>query len=336
MDTKLNLILLLARWNLREQEESNAVLRYDLVTNGPNVMSVLRVRNENPVLLPPRWRHWMAAIAVTILFVLGMPAVAAEVLRLGVTPVILHDQYSAMLAFRNYLETKLGRPVELVSRNSYRQTIDMIERRELDVAWVSAFPYVYLHHHDNVRLVAMPLINGRPTFRAYLIVSADDKVTSSVLQLRDKIFAYADPYSHTGFVVPKYDLRAAGEDPKTFFSRTFFCAGHKNVVRAVASGLADGGSVDSFVWDSLAVVEPELTAKTRIAGRSQEFGSPPIVAGHHVSNDDVGRLRRILLGMNEDPEGSLILRKLQVDRFVAGDSRSFDGVEEMMRATGDL
>jgi phosphonate transport system substrate-binding protein len=276
------------------------------------------------------------AVVVAIALSLGAAAAVAEPIRIGVTPAILHDQYPVMLAFRQYVETKMGRPVELVPRNSYRQIIDMVRRGELDFAWVSAFPYVYLRHYFHIRLVAMPVLNGRPTFRAYLIVPAEDLTTDSILQLKDKVFAYADPYSHTGYVVPRYDLLKDGKNAKTFFARTFFTSGHKNVVRAVASGLADAGSVDSFVWDSLAVVAPQLTAKARIAARSAEFGSPPIVASHNVSNSDLARMRGILIDMAENPEGSKVLRQMQMDGFVAGDPHAFDVVEAMMRATGDL
>lgn len=267
---------------------------------------------------------------------LGVSSAVGDPIRIGITPAILHDQYPVMLAFRQYVETRMGRPVELVPRSSYRQIIDMVRRGELDFAWVSAFPYVYLRHYFHIRLVAMPVLNGRPTFRAYLIVPVEDLTTDSVLQLKDKVFAYADPYSHTGYVVPRYDLLRDGKDARTFFARTFFTSGHKNVIRAVASGLADAGSVDSFVWDSLAVVEPQLVAKTRIAARSAEFGSPPIVAGRNVSDSDLARMRGILVDMTQNIDGNRVLRQMQMEGFVAGDPRGFDAVEEMMRATGDL
>jgi phosphonate transport system substrate-binding protein len=257
-------------------------------------------------------------------------------MRIGVTPAILHDDHGAMFALRHYLEKKTGWIVELVPSNSYRQTMDMIKRGDLDFAWVSAFPYVYLHRRNQARLVAMPVMNGSPTFRAYLIVPAEDQSTRSIEQLEGKVFAYADPYSLTGYVVPRYEILQAGKDAKRFFARTIFTSGHKNVIRAVASGLADGGSVDSFVWDSLARIDPGLIAKTRIVSRSAEFGSPPIVAGRTVKPRDLLAMRRVLLQMASDPSGIDLLKRLHVDEFIAGDPKAFSSVEAMMKATGDL
>lgn len=271
-----------------------------------------------------------------LLAMLGGGAAAEGPIRIGLTPAILHDQYQAMMDLRRYLQDKTGRVIDLVPRNSYRQTIDLMKRGQLDFAWVSAFPYVYLHRNFNARLLAVPLLNGRPTFRAYLIVPASDGKTTSIAQLKGGIFAYADPYSHTGYVVPRHDLARLGFDPEKFFSRTFFTFGHKNVVRAVASHLADGGSVDSFVWDSMARTYPELTARTRIAARSAEFGGPPLVASAEASQDDFAVLRKALLGMAGDADGARLLKELNIDGFVAGDPAMYDMVERMMKETGNL
>jgi phosphonate transport system substrate-binding protein len=257
-------------------------------------------------------------------------------IRVGITPAIVHDHYPAMMALRQYLEARTGRVIDLVPRNSYRDTIDMIKQGKLDFAWVSAFPYVYMHEHFKARLVAVPVINGRPTFRAYLLVPAADRTTSSLMDLKGKIFAYADPYSHTGYVVPLYELKQAGLTSERFFARTLFTLGHKNVIRAVAAGLADGGYVDSFVWDSLSVIQPELTAGTRVVARSPEFGAPPIIAAGEVDESDVAAMRSVFLNMATDVEGAKLLAMMRIDRFVPGDPKSYDDVERMMRAVGVL
>lgn len=277
-------------------------------------------------------------LVAAVLFVSGPARLHAEtaVIRIGVTPVILHDDHGAMLAFGRYLEKRTGWKVEIVPRNSYRQAMDMIKRGDLDFAWVSAFPYVYLSHRHQARMVAMPLINGSPTFRAYLIVPAEDHVTKSIRDLQGKTFAYADINSHTGYVVPRFELLGLGLDASTFFASTIFVDGHKNVVRAVASGLADGGSVDSFVWEALSRSSPRLTARTRVVTNSVEFGSPPIVAAREASHKDVERLRSVLLSMANDEDGVAVLKRLQIDGFVGGDPKAFSAVKAMMRATGDL
>ena len=56
----------------------------------------------------------------------------------------------------------------------------------------------------------------------------------------------------------------------------FFTYGHRNVVRAVASGLAQSGSVDGYVWEVMREIEADLTARTEIVQRSEWLAFPPI------------------------------------------------------------
>jgi phosphonate transport system substrate-binding protein len=278
-----------------------------------------------------------AAIAGLLTALLSAAALAdAGPMRIGLTPAVVHDEYIVMMDLRRYLEQKTGRVVDLVPRNSYRQTIDMIKRDQLDFAWVSAFPFVYLRKNFHGRLLAAPVLNGSPHSHAYLIVPAADKGTTGLLQLEGKFFAFADPYSYAGYVLPRYELRQAGREAGTFFAKTFFTWGHKKVIRAVASGLADGGYVDSFVWDSVAKIEPALTAQTRIVARSVPYGSPPLAASRKVSEQDFAALRRALLEMAADPEGAKLLKRLNMDGFVAGDPKAYAEVERIMKVMGEL
>jgi phosphonate transport system substrate-binding protein len=187
-----------------------------------------------------------------------------------------------------------------------------------------------------MRLLAVPLYRGQPLYQSYLIVPATDTRTTSVNDLRGKVFAYSDPDSNSGFLYPQYSLLRAGEHPARFFSRTFFTWGHRKVVEAVGVGLAHGGAVDGYVWDTLAHRRPELTAPTRIAHRSPEFGHPPFVARRGLADDDFRRMQTILLSMRDDGEGAALLKILNLDGFIAGEERLFDGIAAMARTVAEV
>jgi phosphonate transport system substrate-binding protein len=80
------------------------------------------------------------------------------------------------------------------------------------------------------------------------------------------------------------------------------------VVEAVASGLAHGGAVDSYIWETLAIVEPALPARTRVVWRSPEYGFPPFVSHRSVSRGDFETMQQHLLGMAQTPAGQRLLR----------------------------
>lgn len=256
----------------------------------------------------------------------------ARPFRFAMTPAFLHDQHALLAQWRGYLELRLKRSVEFVQRDRYRDTMDLLQQQKVDFAWICDYPYVMLK--QDVRLLAMALNLGRPTYRSYLIVPAKDTKTQRVNDLKDGIFAYADPYSNTGYLVPRFEIEGSGADAGTFFKRTFFTWSHRKAIDAVAAGLAQGAAVDSFVWDSLAKVRPDITAKTRIAWQSEEYGFPPIVAQGKVSDADFKSMQTVLLNMANEPEGRALLERLNLNGFVVGNPKLYDRVAEMIALSG--
>jgi phosphonate transport system substrate-binding protein len=177
-----------------------------------------------------------------------------------------------------------------------------------------------------MRLLAVPLYRDAPLYQSYLIVASEDRSTSGIIDLAGKVFAYSDPDSNSGFLAPQVALIGAGRDPRRFFGRTFFSWTHRDVVLAVAEGVADGGSVDGYVWDTLEMHHPDLTARTRVVARSQEFGFPPFVTPRTLPIEDFEAIQRVMLDMADDPAGLALLRDLNLDGFVAGESALFDGI----------
>ncbi len=263
---------------------------------------------------------------------LGLGAIRAETgpLRIGITPVFLDNQTGFIDRWRDYLESRLDRTIVFKQRSTYRQIMDLLLGEELDFAWICGYPYLRFQYA--LKLVAVPLYHGEPLYQSYLIVRADDHQTGSIADLKGRIFAYSDPDSNSGFLVPQYQISALGEDRETFFRKSFFTWAHEKVVAAVATGLADGGAVDGYVWDTLAVRNPELAGRTRIVSKSRKFGFPPIVASRTARDEETRALQQVLFGMAGDPEGQLLLGELNLDGFSQQDIALFNGIGDLIDA----
>lgn len=263
------------------------------------------------------------------------PAVASSPLapvKIGITPVFLDDQTGFLDRWRGYLENRLQRPVQFMQRSTYRQIIELLLSNELDFAWICGFPF--LQFRPYLELVAVPLYQGQPYYQSLLIVPEHDGATRGLADLAGRIFAYADPDSNSGYLVPQAAIKALGADRDTFFRKSFFTWAHAKVVRAVASGLANGGAVDGYVWETLQKIDPELTARTRVVTRSEPFGFPPIVARSEVSPAERAALRDVLLGMSADTEGRKLLGELNLDGFSEQPESLYDGIQRMMDSLG--
>jgi phosphonate transport system substrate-binding protein len=281
-----------------------------------------------------RWlRNFAFGAIATGINTLGLAALESRIVRVGMTPAFLNDQHALLEDWRIYLQGKLGMPVEFVQRDRYRETMDLLHLGKLDFAWLCDYPFVFLK--DQVKLLAVPLNQGRPYYRSYLIVSSTDRQRNSMADLAGSVFAYADPHSNTGYLVPRFRIREMRRDPNLFFRRTYFTWSHRKVVDAVAKGFADGGAVDSFVWETLEKIRPESTRGTRIIERSPEYGFPPFAAHPAVPADLFAKMQQVLLEMSQDANGKLLLDRLNLDGFVKGERSMYDSVAKMMAALGE-
>lgn len=258
-------------------------------------------------------------------------------LRVAVAAVIspqgTAESYSALL---DYMEARLGRPVELVQRATYAETNALIQAGLVDVAFVCTGAYIAGARDFGMELLVAPVVNGEPAYYSWLIVPADPSAAESMADLRWSVFAFTDPLSYTGRLYPTYLVHELGETPETFFARTFFTYSHDAAIRAVADGLADGAAVDSLIYNYLVKREPELADRLRVIHRSPPFGIPPVVVSPRVRPQLRAELQALFLGMADDPAGRAALAPLDIDRFVLLDDSAYDSARELEAALRPL
>lgn len=261
---------------------------------------------------------------------IGLPALArgAETFRLGLTPVFLDNDAVVIARLRSAMSETLGEPVDLIQRRTYQEITATILDGSVDAAWICGYPF--LQHRDSLSLLGVPVWRGRPLYQSYLIVRQGD-AAARLEDLRGDVHAFSDPDSNSGYLVTASDLARLGETPEDFFSRSIFTYGHRNVVRAVADGLTRSGSVDGYVWETLASVEPSLTERTRIVTRSEWLGFPPFAARADRASDPViRRFAAALQGLQTSHAGRAALQLLFLDRIEDGAPGLFDGIAARM------
>lgn len=270
-------------------------------------------------------RSAMAVMSVAGLMGLGWPqASAAHTLRFGLTPVFLTNDLELLSRLRDYLHRETGHDVSLVQRRTYQEITALLLSGQLDAAWICGYPYVA--HRDQLALVAAPLWRGQPRYQSYILVAAG-RPAERLDDLEGDIHAFSDPDSNSGHLVTRAALSELGRRPEEFFKRTIFTYSHRNVVRAVGSGLAASGSVDGYVWEVIHEIEPELTSKTRILRRSEPLGFPPVACPRAwVQSPGVVSLKQALLRMSSDAQGREILAMLRLDGFAEVEAELFDGI----------
>lgn len=251
-------------------------------------------------------------------------AQSAPVFRFGLTPVFLTSDLELLTKLRRYLARQLGQDVELVQRRTYEEITSLLVSGQISAAWICGYPYVA--YRPLLALVAVPVWHGRPYYQSYLI-ARQGRSPSKLDHLRGDVHAFSDPNSNSGYLVTAAMLAERRLRPSDFFRQTFYTYGHRNVVRAVASGLAQSGSVDGYVWEVMREIEPDLTSRTEIVHRSEWLGFPPIACPKPLAGSAaIVRLRDALLGMTRDGDGRDVLALLKLDGFVEEKDSIFDTI----------
>ena len=258
-------------------------------------------------------RSILQAVAATAALGCLRSARAAEAVSFGLTPVFLDSDIELLAMLEQYLTRQLGRPVQLVKRRTYQEITAMLLSGQLDAAWICDDPYVQFE--DKLALLAVPLYHNKPLYQTYVVVNERIKA-ETFDDIRGTVHAFSDPDSTSGYLITRYLLALRNTTPAAFFRDFFFTYGHRNVVRAVASGLGESGSIDGYVWDVMKEREPELIKKTRIVYRSEWLGFPPVVGLQATRDTPISEgFARALLGMSEDSLGRKILSVLALDGF---------------------
>ena len=246
-------------------------------------------------------------------------------IRFGLTAVVVTENLRFLDQWSQYLEHKMGRKVELVMRKSYREVMDLLDSGSIDFAWICGFPYIQPREPESIQLLTVPVYRGAPRYHSYIIVP-ESSPYQKLSDLKGKIFAFSDPDSNSGFLYPLSLMVAQDETPETFFRQTFFTFNHAETVQAVSEQFADGGAVDSYIWEYLASFRPEITEKTRIIKKSPSFGFPPIVSRLGLNPNTVNLMKKTLEDMDEDINGKALLAQLKLDGFGNYPDSLFNGI----------
>jgi len=230
--------------------------------------------------------------------------------------------------FLDYIGEKLGRGVDFVDRENYAEINALVRSGKVDVAFVCGGPYVDGHDAFGMELLAAPQAYNGTVYYSYIIVSVDSPI-KSFQDLRGKSFAFTDPLSNSGKLVPTYMLAKMGQSPKSFFSKVIYTQSHDKSVKAVAEKLIDGAAVDSLIWEYDNLKNPESTTKTKIIEKSPPYGIPPVVVRPGMDPQLKEKIRDIFLNAHKDIKGREILKKMMIEKFVRIDDRAYDSIREM-------
>ncbi len=288
-------------------------------------------RNINP----ERCHHRPLCLSLLSLLILLLShnalALPNEAVKIGVasmiTPVNAVKYYQDII---DYIGEQIKQPVQMVNRRTYDEMDSLLEKGEVQIAFICSAPYVKNREQFGVELLAAPTVAGRPVYRSYIIVHNDSPMTTFP-ELKGKSFAFTDPKSNTGKLYPTYLLKGMGTAPEKYFQRFLYSYSHNKSVEMVAKKIVDGAAVESIVYDHMLKIGSPYARQAKIIKRSPPYGIPPVVVTKDIAPALRQKIKDALLTMHKTSKGKAVLDAMMIGGFVEVPDANYDSIREMER-----
>jgi len=148
------------------------------------------------------------------------------------------DRMTSNECFRVKIEEALGVPVKIFTPADYDGVIQGLLGGTLDYAWLGASGYakIYLTDPEAVEVkLTKQNMDGSTGYYSIGFARADSGITS-IEDAKGKSFAFADPNSTSGYLVPAAELTAKLGKLDEYFSEVKMSGGHEQTIVGVANG----------------------------------------------------------------------------------------------------
>ena len=148
------------------------------------------------------------------------------------------DRMTSTECFRAKMEETLGVPVKLFTPADYDGVIQGLLGGSLDYAWLGASAYAKIYLTDpeavEVKLIKQNLDDSTGYYS--IGFARKDSGITSMDDAKGKSFAFADPNSTSGYLVPGAELTAKYGKLEEYFSEVKMSGGHEQTIVGVSNG----------------------------------------------------------------------------------------------------
>lgn len=286
-------------------------------------------------------RRWLCLVLSMAFFACGDSGKAVKTLRVGFVP--SEDAQQVMQNAQPIVEIlrkKLAMEIQPFVATDYTGVVEALRVNKLDIAFLTPASYVLAKNEANVKVVLKSERKGVPYYYAAIIVRADSGI-NNIEDLRGKSFAFGDPLSTTGNVIPRQMFKARGIDPVRDFKQVLYSGGHDATVLAVLNGKVDAGATYANSPDSSDTAwmrylkNSEDVGKIRAIAFSEPIPADNLVISAYLDDGLAKKIEATFIDLSRDPEGKKMLRELyQIDGFVPATDKDYDSVRSAFADAG--
>lgn len=192
--------------------------------------------------------------------------------------------------FLDRMEEEMGRPVNGFYATDYAGVIEAMGAGKIQIAWYGGKSYIEAAARSDAEAFAQTVASdGSKGYYAHLITNTENPIVGEIDldagngdqfvidNAADLTFAFNDPNSTSGFLVPSYYVFAQnGVNPEAAFSELVFAGSHEATAQAVANNQVDVATNNSESLARLQESDPEAFEQVQVIWTSPLIPSDPI------------------------------------------------------------
>ena len=260
------------------------------------------------------------------------PPIPAGVLTIGSVSLNPTQEYEVVRPFADFVAANLhhvgiGRGGVVVV-GSLSQMVEELREGRVDLLIDSPFPAVFVWQRTDVEPILRRWKRGSDVYRSVVFTRADSGV-ESVDKLAGKIIAFGEPFSTSGFLMPKAALASAGlrlvnyEDPAASIPSDqvgyVFSNDAENSMFWVLKRKVVAGAINADYFEALA---GDRISELRILQTTEAVPRNVVCVRGGLDPRVVQAIEALLLEMHLSDEGRASLEKFEetsrFDRFPGG------------------
>jgi phosphonate transport system substrate-binding protein len=271
-----------------------------------------------------------AAAALLVSPVWGQGTAKPGVLTVGFIPA---EDSRAMVrqsqAILDIVAKHTGMKVDTFVGSDYNATIEALRAGHVDVALLGPFSYVLATTVAPVEAFAVTVTarSMQPSYKS-IIIAAKDSPINSLADIKGRTFAFVDPGSTSGFMVPSAAFIKAGITPERDFRQVMYSGGHDATIVAVGSGKVDAGSVADRIYERGCAKGLADCNKLKVVWTSPAIPNDPLLYRKSLPEDMKKKIRDAFFSVKNLAFGEMGT----VARFDPATDKDYDPIREIASA----
>ncbi len=238
----------------------------------------------------------------------------------------------------DFLEKETGYYFSTAVPASFIAVVEAFGTKKADIASINTFSYLMANAkygaEARLRIVRD---NNETTYKGQIITRYDSGI-DSLPEINDRSFAYVDPSSTSGYILPKAMLEKKGIKP----SETVFAMRHDNVVTMVYQGQVAAGATyyappdpeTHKILDARMRVEkqfPDVEQKVKIIGFTQSIPNDPWVFRKDMDEDMKEKIINALIKYVATPDGGKSMYDIyDIRGLIRTKDSDYDGLRKLL------